>query len=206
MQDERAQVALEHGIAARVRAEREARGWSLADLAARSGVSRAMISKVERAEASATAALLGRLSGAFGLSLSTLLARVEADALGRSRIARVSEQPLWRDPSTQYLRRAVSPSGADPELVHIALPPMARVAYPAAAYAHLRGQCIWVLEGELLFREGATEHRLAAGDCLALGSPADCEFHNPSPTAACAYLVALALAPASLRGPASRGG
>ena len=43
-------------IAARLKAEREARGWSLAEFASRSGVSRAMISKVERGEASPTAA------------------------------------------------------------------------------------------------------------------------------------------------------
>jgi len=64
-------------LAARIALEREARGWSLADLAERSGVSKAMISKIERAEASPTAALLGRLSGAFGLTMSTLLARAE---------------------------------------------------------------------------------------------------------------------------------
>src|SRR6266478_9007342 len=61
-------------IARRLRAEREARGWTIADLAALSGVSKAMISKIERAEASPTAMLLGRLSGAFGLTLSRLLA------------------------------------------------------------------------------------------------------------------------------------
>lgn len=191
MQDDSAVTALEQGLAARLRAEREARGWSLSDLAARSGVSRAMISKVERAEASPTAALLGRLSGAFGLTLSMLLARVEADASGAGRVAKAGKQPVWRDPGTNYLRRAVSPPGAQPELVHVELPPNARVAYPATAYMHLRGQCIWVLEGELLFREGATEHRLAAGDCLALGSPADCEFANESSTAVCGYLIAL---------------
>ena len=69
-------------LAARLKTEREARGWSVAELAERSGVSRAMISKVERAEASPTAALLGKLSGAFGLTLSALLARAE-QASGR---------------------------------------------------------------------------------------------------------------------------
>src|SRR5436305_735088 len=64
-------------LAARIALEREARGWSLAALAAKSGVSKAMISKIERGEASPTATLLGRLSGAFGLTLSTLLARAE---------------------------------------------------------------------------------------------------------------------------------
>ena len=40
------------GLAQRIRSEREARGWSLADLAGRADVSKAMLSKVERAEAS----------------------------------------------------------------------------------------------------------------------------------------------------------
>jgi transcriptional regulator with XRE-family HTH domain len=49
-------------IANRIRVEREQRSWSLADLSERSGVSRAMISKIERNEASPTATVLGRLS------------------------------------------------------------------------------------------------------------------------------------------------
>ena len=192
MEDVAAVAVLGQSLAARLRAEREARGWSLSDLARHSGVSRAMISKIERADASPTAALLGRLSGAFGLTLSTLLARAEDDASGSGRLAQAARQPVWRDPATGYLRRAVSPPGAEPELAHVELPPGARVPYPASAYAHLRGQCVWVLAGELLFREGAAEHRLGAGDCLALGPPAECEFHNPSSDALSVYLVALA--------------
>ena len=75
-------------LAMRIRLEREQRGWSLADLAQRSGVSRAMINKVERGESSPTAALLGRLSGALGLTMSTLLARAEAASGGRLPSAR----------------------------------------------------------------------------------------------------------------------
>ncbi|WP_323990681.1 XRE family transcriptional regulator [Nguyenibacter sp. L1] len=191
IQDDITLSALEHTLAARLRAERVARGWSLSDLAIRSGVSRAMISKVERAEASPTATVLGRLSGAFGLTLSTLLARAEGDASGAGRIMRGDAQPLWRDPATGYLRRAVSPPGAEPELVHVELPPGACVNYPAAAYAHLDGQCVWVLAGALSFRAGTTEHHLAAGDCLTLGLPLDCAFHNPSESTPCTYLVAI---------------
>src|SRR5256714_4015862 len=93
-------------LAARIALEREARGWSLADLAARSGVSKAMISKVERGEASPTATLLGRLSGAFGLTLSTLLARAESAG---GRLMRAADQPQWQDPASGYVRRQVSP-------------------------------------------------------------------------------------------------
>jgi transcriptional regulator with XRE-family HTH domain len=182
--------ALELRLATRLKAEREARGWSISDLAQHSGVSRAMISKIERAEASPTAALLGRLSGAFGLTLSTLLARAEADGEEGQRIARAGAQPVWRDPATGYLRRAVSPPGAEPELVHVELPAGAQVAYPAASYRHMRGHSVWVLGGSLTFHEGAAVHRLEAGDCLTLGPPADCAYVNES-GAPCTYLVAL---------------
>ncbi|HEY8015460.1 MAG TPA: helix-turn-helix transcriptional regulator, partial [Dongiaceae bacterium] len=128
---------LDRRLALRIRAERESRGWSLEELAGRSAVSRAMISRVERGESSPTAALLGRLSGAFGLSLSRLLARAESVEGGR--LARAADQSLWRDPATGFLRRALTPtgeSGIPPlELVESALPPGAEIAYPAAAYA-----------------------------------------------------------------------
>lgn len=177
-------------LAERLKAEREARGWSIAELAARSGVSRAMISKVERAEASPTAALLGRLSGPFGLTVSALLARAEEAAGGV--VARHAAQAVWRDPGTGFLRRQLSPPGADPELVRVELPPRAVVPYPAASYTLLRGQCVWLLQGELLFHEGAVTHRLASGDCLALGPPADCAYENPSAEHPSIYVVAVA--------------
>lgn len=65
-------------LGARIRAERENRGWSLSELADRAKVSRAMVHKVERGDSSPTASFLGKLSGAFGLSMSVLLARTEA--------------------------------------------------------------------------------------------------------------------------------
>src|SRR5690242_13028803 len=101
------EASLDDKLAARLREEREARGWSVADLATRSGVSRAMISKIEHGEANPTASLLGKLSAAFGLPLSLLLARVEGEA---PRLAAAASQPIWKDPETGYVRRALSPS------------------------------------------------------------------------------------------------
>src|SRR5262252_6495184 len=93
-------------IALRLREQRARRGWTLDDLAQRAGVSKAMLSKLERSEASPTAALLGRISGALGMTLSTLLA---PDGAAGARLVRRPEQPTWRDPATGYLRRQVSP-------------------------------------------------------------------------------------------------
>jgi transcriptional regulator with XRE-family HTH domain len=173
-------------IAATLRLEREARKWSLADLADRSGVSKAMISKIERKEASPTATVLGRLSGAFGVPLSVLIASAEKAS---ERLSFAEQQPVWTDPETGYVRRAISPAGASVELIEVNLPAGVRVPYPAAAFAFQQQQ-IWVLEGRLEFAEGDAEHRLKAGDCLLLGHPKDCAFSNPGPSPA-RYLVVL---------------
>src|SRR5258708_4915171 len=179
---------VESRLANRIKAEREVRGWSLDHLAERSGVSKAMISKVERGESSPTATLLGRLSGAFGLTLSTLLARAEG---ATSRLVRASEQAVWHDPATGYQRTSVSPvSSGVIDLVRCELPPGKSVAYPACAFTFIHQQ-IWMLKGRLHFIEGTEVHELHSGDCLQLGSPTDCRFENRQRTG-CIYLVVVA--------------
>ena len=174
-------------LASTIKAEREARGWSQADLAARSGVSKAMISKVERAEASPTAAILLRLAAAFELTLATLLMRTEAQA---GRYTPAAEQPVWRDPETGYVRRQLFASPSSPvELVRVDLPARARVPVPAASYTFIR-QVVWLLEGRLVIEDGAERHALAAGDTYAFGEPADAAFVNEG-RAPCVYLVAV---------------
>lgn len=177
-------------LAATLRAAREARDLSVNALADRSGVSRAMIGKIEHGTAQPTAALLGKLSGALGLTLSELIARIERDGAGK-RLARAAEQPTWTDPETGYLRRALSPSSGGPlELVEVEFPPGATASFPADTYSFVHHQ-IWMLAGHLRFHEGDTVHDLHQGDCLQLGPPAPCTYHNPT-REPCRYLVALA--------------
>lgn len=178
---------LDQRIGARIRAERESRGWSLSELAAQAAVSRAMIHKVERGESSPTANLLGKLAGAFGLSMSTLLARAE---LSQGRLLRKADQPEWTDPATGYLRRHISPRSELPfEVVQVTLPAGQQVPMPAAAYAVMR-QLIWVLDGALVFIEGEVRHQMGPGDCLELGPPMDCVFKNDT-AQPCTYAVML---------------
>lgn len=172
-------------ISSRIRIERESRSWSLSDLAERSGVSRAMIHKIERGESSPTATLLGRLSGAFGISMSMLIARAE---MQEGRLLRLQNQPVWHDPQTGYLRRHVSPRSDLPiDLVQIELPAGSDVPMPASSYALAR-QLLWLQHGELVFIEGDTRHEMRAGDCLELGPPNDCRFINQT-AEPCVYLV-----------------
>ncbi len=150
-------------------------------------MSKAMLSAIERGATSPTAALLVRIASAFKLTLSALIARAEA---GDGGLLRQADQPVWTDPETGYVRRHISPPSDMPmELIRVELPAGARVAFPARSYAFIRQQ-IWLIEGRLDFSEGEVVHRMQPGDCLALGSPADCVFHAPGPRPAI-YLVAL---------------
>src|SRR3954447_14118762 len=121
-------------LAQRLRLERDSRGWSLADLAERSGVYKANISKIERAEVSPTAVVLVRLASAFDLTMAGLMLRAEGHG---DRLSRAGEQPVWRDPETGYLRRQVFSRPDHPlEIIRVALPARQRVTLPASSYAH----------------------------------------------------------------------
>src|SRR5438270_4072569 len=179
--------SLDATAAARVRGGPTAPRWSRDDLAERASVAKAMISKIEPAEVSPTAALLGRLSAASGLTLSALLAEAEPPHRGPMRGA---DQPVWRDPATGYIRRQVAASPTIPiELVEVDLPPGAAVSFPAASYRGM-AHVIWVLAGRLTFVEGDVTHELLPGDSLEFGPPADCTYRNDGP-APCRYLVVL---------------
>lgn len=147
-----------------------------------------MISKIERDEVQPTAVLLGRLSGALGLTLSDLLAEAEAQS---SRVLRAGEQHVWTDPETGYRRTAVTPGGVGVvQIVDVELPAGASVPYPADSY-RLVEHHILVLEHVLTFVEGDITHILEAGDCLQLGPPVDCVYRNDG-TEPVRYLVILA--------------
>ncbi|MBS7545758.1 helix-turn-helix domain-containing protein [Ancylobacter oerskovii] len=173
-------------LARRLKLEREARGWSLADLAGRAGVGKATISKIERGEISPTAVTLVRLAHAFDLTLAGLLLRAE----GGDRLVRAADQPLWRDPATGYVRRQIFARPDHPvELVEVELPPGARVTLPASSYAPIR-QVLQLRQGALTLIEGGARHELKPGDALGFGPPADVTFANES-AAPCRYIVAL---------------
>lgn len=183
-----------HGVdsqlGGRLKRLRTARGVSLDALAERSGVSRSMISLVERGESSPTAKILDRLAAGLGVTLAALFtAEVLADT---GPLAKRANQPTWRDPESGYVRRNLSPPGhpSPLELVEIELPPGARVAYDSAARAATVDQQVWVLNGALDLTVGEEAYALQSGDCLAFRLDRPTAFRNPGdqPTR---YLVAL---------------
>jgi len=127
--------------------ERDGRGWSLAELAERSGVSKATISKIEREEVSPTAVILVRLAGAFDLTLAGLLLRAEGE--GR-RLSRAADQPVWRDPETGYRRKQIFSRPDHPlEIVQVELPRRQALLEAETTVERLEG-LVSLLERELV--------------------------------------------------------
>ncbi|MFK7793635.1 MAG: helix-turn-helix domain-containing protein [Devosiaceae bacterium] len=179
-----------HGqaIARRVHVERQARSWSMTDLAARSGVSKAAISKIERGETSPTATVLVRLAHAFELTLAGLLMRAEQEV---GAVQRASEQPLWEDPESHYVRRQVFRSSDNPvEMAKIYMPAGGSVTIPASGFDRIK-EVIHVLEGTLTLTNAGQTHTLETGDSIGLVKTSDVTFANHH-SSACSYLVALA--------------
>jgi transcriptional regulator with XRE-family HTH domain len=178
-------------IGARIKMLRADRGFTIEELAQRSGVSRAMISRIERGESSATAQLLNRLCGGLGITLSGLFARDDSEA--SSPLSRLANQATWRDPDSGYVRRRVSPASADGvlDLVDVVLPPGATVPLDTR---NLRGadQLVYVLEGELDMILGEETTSLSTGDCLHMRFDTTNTFKNSS-NRPVRYLVALSL-------------
>ena len=191
---ERCSTAVGSRLAARIRALRADRGLTLDALSERAGVSRSMVSLIERAESSPTAAVLDRLAGGLGVTLAALFA--DGPRPDPSPVARRADQPVWRDPETSYLRRNLSPPGgpSSVELVEVELPPGARVAYDTGPRAVAVSQQIWIMEGQLALTVGTESYELGPGDCLAMRVDAPIVFRNVLDRPA-RYLVALVAEP-----------
>jgi transcriptional regulator with XRE-family HTH domain len=183
--------ALNAHLATRLRDLRMENGMTLDGLSERTGVSRSMISLIERGESSPTAAVLDKLAAGLGVTLASLFA--EKDSQGASPLARRADQRVWRDPDSGYMRRNLSPAGfpSPIELVEVVLPPGARVAYDTGHRAAAVHQQIWIIEGEIDLTLGEETYHLSAGDCLSMRLDRPTIFRNLVERPA-RYVVALA--------------
>jgi transcriptional regulator with XRE-family HTH domain len=175
-------------IAEHVRTLRSETGLSLEALAEKSGVSKSMISLIERAETSATAVVLDRIAAALGCSLTAFF---ETEDASPEPLSKRANQSTWRDPESGYLRRMLSPPHFDSpiDLIEVAFPAGARVAY-AATHGRDLHQQIWVISGAMNIQVGDVSHALTTGDCLATKVGEPIIYTNPHAKDA-RYLVAL---------------
>ena len=175
------------GLGDRIRAERVRRGLSLDVLAGRSGVSRSMLSAVERGEKVPTILVLDRIATGLDTSIARLLGE---ERRARVVLLRADAQNVARDPSG-WERRILSPvlPGVEFEFMRTTIGPGvdAGVFSPHAPgsreyVAIERGTLRLTLDGEV--------HVLRAGDSIYYDGDCRHGFSNPGRTP-CVYYLAM---------------
>jgi transcriptional regulator with XRE-family HTH domain len=150
-------------------------GLTLDATAQRAGVSRAMISKIERGVAVPTATVLGKLAAALGVGLSQLV----GDTRQRHPVLLPqSEQAIFRDPESGLERRSLSPLFPDRsvDFVHNILPAGGRVVFPG----HHQGveEYLFVSCGELIVVTDGHHYPVTQGSTLFYPGNTEHEFRN----------------------------
>ena len=178
-------------ISSQVRRLRAAAGLSLDALATKTGVSRSMLSLIERAECSPTAVILERLAVGLNVTMATLFEVVTESEVESEPIQRRACQSEWRDPETGYVRRNLSPSNVSQplQLVEIEFPAKARVVFESHGRDVAIYQQFFMLEGTIEITYENQCYRLKGGDCLAMKIEGVNVFENPTSKPA-RYLVA----------------
>ena len=171
----------------RVRELRRGRGLTLEELAERSGVSRAMISKLERGEKNPTLVVAAKLAEGFGVTLSQLVGMEERR---EDVVVPRDKRMVMRDPETGFERQLLSPSfgGRGVEFIRNVVPEGSNSGeFPP----HRRGveEYIVVEKGRLTAVIEGEEILLEGGDALYFEADVRHRFDNAGDGECSYYLV-----------------
>jgi len=177
-----ADITLVSLIGERVRARRNVRGWTLDDLAERSGVSRRMLVNVEQGVTNASIATLLRLSEALAIGLPSLVARSDGETPVQVNRAG-TRPPLW---SGEHGGEAFLTAGVTaPDVVELwdwtLAPGDAHASEPHVAGSR---ELLTVIEGQVILSIAGEEVVLHAGDAASFHGDAVHSYGNDGATTA----------------------
>jgi transcriptional regulator with XRE-family HTH domain len=157
----RAETINEH-LGRRVKKLRADRGWSLDNLAQASGVSRSMLSEIEREKANPTLAVTYRISSAFGMSIAELIESSEKQAA--IQVVRASDRAQVYRSDKNCQIRTLSPLNLekDVEFYEVTLRPGGELR----STAHYEGtrEFLTVEGGSVRVESGSDQMELTRGD------------------------------------------
>ena len=173
--DEIGAAELTRRVAETVRVLRKNRGYSLDDLAQRSGVSRASLSQIETAKTNPTISILWKIAAALGVPFAQLLGEAQTE---RVRILRRADQQVLRSTDGRMESRPLMPAGASPmvEAYELRLQPRSiSVSEP-----HSKGttETLVVLTGSLRLRVADEVFDLGAGDSVFFQADVQHSYEN----------------------------
>lgn len=170
-----------------LKSQRQKNNLTLDQLAGRSGVSRAMISKIERGEATPTTSVLGKLAEALDLSITQL---VGGTARSGPVMIPAARQPVFQEAETGFVRRSLSPlyRGRGIDLALNTLPPGGRTG-PFPSHRPGVEEHLYVQSGSVRIHVGEESWDMQAGDYLFYPADRDHVFENTGDTDAVFLIV-----------------
>lgn len=155
--------AINENLGKRVKKLRGDRGWSLEELASVSGVSRSMLSEIEREKANPTLTVTFRIARAFGLTLQELIESAEASA-SKIQVIRASDRAQVFRSDKHHEIRTLSPLNLekDVEFYEVTLRPGGALR----SQPHFEGtrEFLTVEEGSVRIESDQDTDELTKGD------------------------------------------
>ncbi|MGD0836448.1 MAG: cupin domain-containing protein [Polyangia bacterium] len=167
-------------VGLRLRERRRARGFSLDELAAASGVSRAALSQIELCKSNPSLGVLWKIAVGLGLTFSELIGGQDRSAS----VLRRSDAQVLRSADGKMESRPLSPAGADPWVELYELRLGARAAHASDPHATGTREIIVVLSGGLRLHVAGQTHELGPGDSLTFRADEPHSYENPGPSEA----------------------
>lgn len=183
--------AINQSLGKRVKQLRADNKLTLDELAARSGVSRAMLSKVERGEKSPTLPVVVRIAKGLAIPLSQLIGEIPKPA--SVTVIRSHERLSFRDPESGFERWVLSPDHINNgiELILHRIPP-GQSSGDLPPYSGPVTKYITVSEGELTVYVQDRPYTLQTGDTMHFEVNSSYRLVNHDWTRPCVYYMVIA--------------
>jgi electron transfer flavoprotein alpha subunit len=154
----------EKGFGAKVCKLRQDHGWSVEDLAEKTGQAPEFIERIENEEFSPPVSFLLRLAKAINIDPGTFLRKEEKD------IIRGQRSTAFTRRTRNYSYQTLTPGAENDHLRAFMVTIEAKQKHKPVEYKHEGEEFIYVMEGELELILGGTRHHLKAGESIHFNS------------------------------------
>ena len=181
--------SINEDLGRRVKKLRADRGWSLEELASVSGVSRSMLSEIERERANPTLSVTYRIARAFGLSLQDLIE--SADSASSIQITRANDSAQVFRADKQCQIRTLSPLNLEKDIEFYEVRLSVDGALTSQAHVDGTREVLIVKDGGVNLQSGNFNESLGKGDSATYRADVAHSIANSGKREAVIFLVVL---------------
>jgi transcriptional regulator with XRE-family HTH domain len=163
-----APVDLEAAIARQVRQYRIAAGLSVGEMAARVGISKAMLSKIENAQTSCSLTTLGRLAAGLDVPVTALFRGVDAEREAVFVPAGHSARIVRRGSRVGHVYELLGALRGPHKRMEAVLVTLTESSEVFPLFQHPGTELLYMLEGVMVYGHGGALYTMRPGDALQL--------------------------------------